>query len=159
MSGVCRPHPQYNQQNESLWWTLVTVNGDVHTKEEATVYVKELDLFVTIMLLEDTPAVLSLGKLCEDQGYTYHWTSGQKPRLIKNALTFSSQEAVTPTQHPTSIKSQTMSVEVRKDSSRESAEIENPPQNKDNEERSTRKLVAWSFSWITFRAASKSGIG
>ena len=39
---------------------------------------KELDLFVTVMLVEETLAVLSLGKLCEDHGYTYHWTSGQK---------------------------------------------------------------------------------
>ena len=41
--------------------TVVPVNGEVLTKEEATVYVKELDLFVSVMLLEDTPAVLSLG--------------------------------------------------------------------------------------------------
>ena len=33
---------------------------------------------MTVMFLEETPAVLSLGKLCEDHGYTYHWTSGQK---------------------------------------------------------------------------------
>ena len=39
---------------------------------------------VTVMLLEDEPAVLSLGKLCEDHGYNYHWTSGQEPHLIKN---------------------------------------------------------------------------
>ena len=61
----------------------MTANGEVQTKEEATVYVKELDLFVTVMLLEETPAVLSVGKLCEDHGYTYHWTSGQKPCLTK----------------------------------------------------------------------------
>ena len=48
--------------------TMVTANGEVLTKEEATVYVRESDLFVTVMLLEDTPAVLSLGKLCEDHG-------------------------------------------------------------------------------------------
>ena len=36
------------------------------------------------MLLEETPAVLSLGKLCEDHGYTYHWTSGQKPHHTQN---------------------------------------------------------------------------
>ena len=36
------------------------------------------------MLLEETLAVLSLGKLCEDHGSSYHWTSGQKPRLTKN---------------------------------------------------------------------------
>ena len=64
--------------------TVVTANGEVQTKEEATVYVKELDFFVTVMLFEDTPAVLSHGKLCEDHGYSYHWTSGQKPQLIKN---------------------------------------------------------------------------
>ena len=63
--------------------TVVTANGEVQTREEATVYVKELDLLVTVMLLEDTPVVLSLGKLCEDHGYSYHWTSGQKPHLTK----------------------------------------------------------------------------
>ena len=52
--------------------TVMTANFEVQTKEEATVYVKELDLFVTVMLLEETPAVLSLGKLCEDHGCTYH---------------------------------------------------------------------------------------
>ena len=29
-------------------------------------------------------AVLSLGKLCEEYGYSYHWTSGQKPHHIIN---------------------------------------------------------------------------
>ena len=38
----------------------LAANGEVQTKEEATVKVKELDLFVTVKLLEDTPAVLSL---------------------------------------------------------------------------------------------------
>ena len=64
--------------------TVMTANGEVQTREEATVHVKELDIFVTFMLLEEIPAVLSLGKLCEDHGYTYHWTSGQKPHLTKN---------------------------------------------------------------------------
>ena len=47
-------------------------------------YVKNLDLVVTVKLLEDTLAVLSLGKLCEGHGYSYEWTSGQKPQLIKD---------------------------------------------------------------------------
>ena len=59
--------------------TVMTANGEVQTREEATVYVKGLDLFVTVTL----PAVLSLGKLWEDRGYTYHWTSGQIPHLTK----------------------------------------------------------------------------
>ena len=58
-----------------------TANGEVQTREEATVYVKELDLYMTVMLLEETHAVRSLGKPCEDHGYTYR--SGQKTHLTK----------------------------------------------------------------------------
>ena len=47
--------------------TVMTANDEVQTREDATVYVKQVDLFVKVMLLEETPAVLSLGKLCEDQ--------------------------------------------------------------------------------------------
>ena len=64
--------------------TVMTAIGEVQTREEATVYVWLLDLFVKVMLLQETPAVLSLEKLCEDHGYTYHWKSGQNPNLIKD---------------------------------------------------------------------------
>ena len=64
--------------------TVMTPNGEVQAREEATVYVKQLDLFVKVMFLEETPAVLSLGRLFEDHWYTYHWISGQKPHLIRN---------------------------------------------------------------------------
>ena len=39
--------------------TVITANGEVQTHEEAIVYVKELDIFLTMKVLEDTPAVLS----------------------------------------------------------------------------------------------------
>ena len=42
---------------------VITANAEVQTHEEATVYVKELDIFLTMKVLENTPAVLSLGKL------------------------------------------------------------------------------------------------
>ena len=66
--------------------TVITANGEVQTHEEATVYVKELDIFLTMKVLEDTPAVLSLGKLCDEHGYSYEWINGQKPHLIKNGI-------------------------------------------------------------------------
>ena len=65
---------------------VITANGEVQTHEEATVYVKELDIFLTMKVLEDTPAVLSLGKLCDENGYSYEWINGQKPHLIKNGI-------------------------------------------------------------------------
>ena len=62
----------------------MTANGEVQTRKEEIVYVKQLDLFVKVMLLEETPAILSLGELCEDHGFSYHWIGGQKPDLIRN---------------------------------------------------------------------------
>ena len=68
-----------------LWW--VTANGEVQTNEEGKVYVHDFDPFVTVQILEETPADLSLGKLCEDHGYSCEWVSGQKPRLTKEGKT------------------------------------------------------------------------
>ena len=62
---------------------VITANGEVQTHEEAIVYVKELDIFWTMKVLDNTPAVLSLGKLCDEKGYSYEWINGQKPHLIK----------------------------------------------------------------------------
>ena len=67
--------------------TLLTANGEVQTCEEAQVYVHDLDLFVTVQILEDTPAVLSRGKLFKDPRFCYEWVSGQKPRLTKQGKT------------------------------------------------------------------------
>ena len=66
--------------------TVITANGEVQTHEEATVYVKELGVFLTTKVLENTPAVLSLGKLCDENGYSYEWITGQKPHLSKDGI-------------------------------------------------------------------------
>ena len=65
---------------------VITANGEEQTHEEATVYVKELDIFLTMKALEDAPAVLSLGKLCDENGYSYEWINGQKLHLIENGI-------------------------------------------------------------------------
>ena len=65
---------------------VITANGEVQTHEEAIVYVKELDIFLTMKVLDNTPAVLSLGKLCDENGYSYEWINGQKPHLIKDGI-------------------------------------------------------------------------
>ena len=71
--------------------TVMTANGEVQAREEATffkkeatVYVKELDLFVTVMLLEETPSVFSLGKLCEVMGILTTGPAVKKPHLTQN---------------------------------------------------------------------------
>ena len=79
---------QSNAEMETLtksWSPTIVVNaiGEVKVHEEATVYVKELGIFLTMKVLDNTPAVLSLGKLCDENGYSYEWINGQKPHLIK----------------------------------------------------------------------------
>ena len=65
---------------------VITANGEVQTQEEAIVYVKELGILLTMKVLENTPAVLSLGKLCDENGYSYEWINHQKPHLIKDGI-------------------------------------------------------------------------
>ena len=45
---------------------VITANEEVQTHEEAILYVKELDIFLTLKVFDNTPAVLSLGKLCDE---------------------------------------------------------------------------------------------
>ena len=66
--------------------TVITANGEVQTHEEAIVYVKELEKFLTMKVFENTPAVISLGKFCDDNVYSYEWINGQKPHLIKDGI-------------------------------------------------------------------------
>ena len=62
---------------------VITANGEVQTQEETIVYVKELDIFSTMKVLENTPAVLSLGNLCDENGYSYEWINGQNHISLK----------------------------------------------------------------------------
>ena len=62
---------------------VLTTNGEVQTHEETTFCVKELDIFLTMKVIEVTPADLSLGKLCDEHGHSYECINCQKPHLIK----------------------------------------------------------------------------
>ena len=66
------PNDQRSEELETLpksrnTTTVFTANGEVETNEEAQEDVHDLEPFVTVQILEDTLAVLSLGKFCEDR--------------------------------------------------------------------------------------------
>ena len=42
---------------------IIAANGSIATTEETTVYVKDLDMFIKVQSLEDSLAVLSLGRI------------------------------------------------------------------------------------------------
>ena len=60
--------------------TVVIENGEVQTNEEAQVYIR-------VQLLDETPAVLSLGKLCSEHRYSHEWKNGGTSRLTQNGKT------------------------------------------------------------------------
>ena len=66
---------------------VVTANSEVQTNEEAQGYVHDFDLFATLRLLEDTPAVPSVGKLCDkhtwpDKGKSKCKTDNFVPHVV-----------------------------------------------------------------------------
>ena len=66
---------------------VITANGEVQTHEAATVFCqRELKIFLTMKVLGNSTAVLSLGKLCDEHGYSYEWINGQKPHLKKKGI-------------------------------------------------------------------------
>ena len=63
--------------------TVTTANGSIDTTEEATEYARDLDMLVTVQLLEGTPALLSLEKLCGEHGYSYEWKEVKSPNPVE----------------------------------------------------------------------------
>ena len=70
--GICSLPPEELKTvtNSDTPCLITTENGTVETGVEAAVY-KELDVFLRVKLVNDSPAVLSLGMLCETMGVLF----------------------------------------------------------------------------------------
>ena len=55
----------------------LTRPGAVQINEQAPVFVHDLDLFATVQLLDETPAIQLLHKLCSKRGYSYEWKTAK----------------------------------------------------------------------------------
>ena len=62
---------------------LVTANGNITASEIADINVDALCEPAQPYVLESSPAVLSLGVKCLDQGYSFHWESGKAPVMVR----------------------------------------------------------------------------
>ena len=68
---------------------VIPANGEVQTHEEAIVYVKELGIFLTMKVLENTPAELSLGKLCDKPDILVNGSTVKNHTLFKTVFEYS----------------------------------------------------------------------
>ena len=59
-----------------------TANGPTNTKYTVKVMVRELADSSVVNVLKDTPAVLSVGRRCMKEGYSFHWPAGSPPFFI-----------------------------------------------------------------------------
>ena len=66
---------------------ITTANGEVKIHAQVKVFVKELCSFVWAYFLDCDVAVLSLGMLCDDEGFTYQWVANTPPTLTKDGFT------------------------------------------------------------------------
>ena len=64
------PEDQETNKKSKAPSVIMTANGTTHATEEATVHVFDLDMFVEVVLLKESPAVLSLAKLFEENSYS-----------------------------------------------------------------------------------------
>ena len=59
-----------------------TANGSTATSKEAEIDLGTFDMTSQAYVLDDTPSVMSLGKRCMEEGYSFVWPSGQMPFMI-----------------------------------------------------------------------------
>ena len=60
-----------------------TANGEIELTESCTIYVRELGMHLPAYVHKGTVAILSLGLLCQDLGFTYEWKPNASPTLTK----------------------------------------------------------------------------
>ena len=62
---------------------ITTANGKAESTEEATVYINDLDVFVTMMLLEDSKQCYLFVFITRRNGLLFRMEKGESPSLIR----------------------------------------------------------------------------
>ena len=61
---------------------LQTAGGKVRADKAAVVEVERLGKKTEVIVLDDCPSVLSLGRMCMEEGYSFHWDAFGRPCLV-----------------------------------------------------------------------------
>ena len=71
-----------NSKDSDFHVTLNTANGATTADKVLPLQVAPLGESVSPLILEESPAVLSIGRRCMLDGYEFHWPKYKKPYLI-----------------------------------------------------------------------------
>ena len=69
---------------------MATANGIIRPDRGVQLSIDPLNITTGALVLENSPAVLSLGKLCQISGFTFNWQPGSRP-VLTDALGFSTE--------------------------------------------------------------------
>ena len=70
-------------------YQIVTANGTIYCDMECLIEVIELNIKVWAVITgDDSPPIVSLGRLCMEKGYTYVWEANHVPVLTKGSFAY-----------------------------------------------------------------------
>ena len=72
--------PMYGMAERPI--SLSTANGLIESKETVALQIPSIGETIDAYVVEDTPPVLSLGRMCMKMGYSFRWDKGVNPILI-----------------------------------------------------------------------------
>ena len=61
---------------------MITAGGIVNADRETTVPLAATGSKATAIVMDDSPCVLSLGKRCMQEGFSFEWNAGENPVLV-----------------------------------------------------------------------------
>ena len=76
-------HEKKSLRDLAYEMSFATANGKADATQEIKIWVNELHCYVWAIVMDSVPPVLSLGKLCADEGYEYVW-KGVKRHFLKD---------------------------------------------------------------------------
>ena len=62
---------------------LNTAGGPAETSLRAQLHIAEIEQTASASVLPDTPAVLTIGRRCMHEGFSFIWPDGKSPYLIR----------------------------------------------------------------------------
>jgi hypothetical protein len=75
----CAPDARHDGQP----FTFNTAGGVVRSRRRAAIPVLELEQTASLCVLPSTPSVLTIGRRCMHEGYSFVWLAGRKPYLLR----------------------------------------------------------------------------
>ena len=77
-----KPAEAKNATKSARPYRMITAAGVINAERETTVPLANIGSKATAIVMSDSPCVLSLGKRCMQEGFSFEWNAGENPVLV-----------------------------------------------------------------------------